>query len=239
LEQMRRRCQWNTKGAGDALECGDLRLGRAHKDPGALGTQRQHAGAALLLELAIARPGDAGADRGIGAADGRMSGEGQLMARREDAHAIVARLAREEKRGLREIGPARDALHVVARQLLTIVREYTHHALAPRRALEYKRGLRKIGPARDALHVVARQVLTVEHDRDRVAEERPAGKDIDLLETPHALSYFRMRRRLWCESVKVASPGRSSISSETSSMRGHARNCGLRVTITWSVALYQ
>src|SRR5262249_31217654 len=131
-------------------------------------------------------------------ADGRMAGEGQLVARREDAHPIVGCLARLEKRGLREIGPARDALHLVARQ-----------------------------------------VLAVEHDRDRVAEERPAGKDIDLQEAAHALSYFRMRSRLWCESVKVASPGRSSISSETSSMRGQARSFGLRVTITWSVALYQ
>src|SRR5437763_17211626 len=198
LEQPRRRRQRDTEGTGNVFHLGDLGPRRAHIDPAALGAQREEPGAALLLELAIARLGNAGADRSVGAADGGMPGEGQLVARRENAQAIVARFARREERGLREIGPARNALHVGALQS-----------------------------------------FAVEHDRDRVAEERPAGKDVDLLEAAHALSYFRMRSRLWCESVKVGRPGRSSISSETSSMCGHARSFVLRVTITWSVDVYQ
>ena len=129
----------------------------------------------------------------------------------------------------------------MARERQLLRRREDAHAVVGIRLLgrHDERRLGQVRPVREALHLLAGETLAVEHDRDRVAEERPAGKDVDLLEAAHALFYFRMRSRLWCESVKLGSHGRSSISSETSSMRGHARSFRLRVTITWSVAVYQ
>jgi hypothetical protein len=73
---------------------------------------RQQPGGAFLPQRGPCGP-DPPHDRRKGAADARMAGEGQLLARSEDAHAVVrARLRRrQQERGLGQVGPARDALH--------------------------------------------------------------------------------------------------------------------------------
>jgi hypothetical protein len=70
-----------------------------------------------------------------------MPGEGQLLARGEDAQAIVGLVALQQEGRLGEVGPAGDALH--------------------------GRGV---------------QALGADHHRHRVAEERPLGEDVHLLE---------------------------------------------------------
>ena len=48
----------------------------------------------------------------MGAADRRVPGERQLARRAEDAQAVGRYLAGQEERGLGEVGPARDVLHL-------------------------------------------------------------------------------------------------------------------------------
>jgi hypothetical protein len=47
---------------------------------------------------------------------------------------------------------------------------------------EQERRFGKIGPAGDALHGRRIEIVSANYDRDGVAEERPVGEDVDLLE---------------------------------------------------------
>ena len=64
--------------------------------------------------------GDARLQHRVRAADGRMAGERQLGARREDAQPVVGRgrARRQDERGFGEIGPGGDSLHVLRCQIL-------------------------------------------------------------------------------------------------------------------------
>jgi hypothetical protein len=71
-----------------APHIGNLRLRTAHEDALVLEAQLEDAGGALLPEDLLFLH-EAGFERGVCAADGRVPGERQLVLGREDAQAIV------------------------------------------------------------------------------------------------------------------------------------------------------
>jgi hypothetical protein len=62
-------------------------------------------------------------------------------------------------------------------------------------ALQQERGFGKVGPSGDALHGLRVQSFGADDDRDRIAEERLVGKDVDLLES-ELHGTFRILKRL-------------------------------------------
>ena len=54
------------------------------------------------------------------------------------------------------------------------------------RRLEQERRLGQVRPARERRHLLVAEPVRAVHDRDRVAEERLAGEDVDLAEAAHA-----------------------------------------------------
>lgn len=101
------------RGIGSAHACAR----RTHMDASARATrldaQRQQTREAFLHEHTVARVHDPGMQRGVSAADTRVSGERQFLARREDSHAIVgAWVGRwQQERGLGQVHPGGEALH--------------------------------------------------------------------------------------------------------------------------------
>ena len=61
---------------------------------------------------------EAGFQRGVGASDRGMPGEGQLVLRREDAQAVIGLGRGQQEGGFREVHPTGDALHVLGLELL-------------------------------------------------------------------------------------------------------------------------
>ncbi len=87
---------------------------------------RQHAGTALLPQQPAVRLGQAAFKRGMGAAYAGMAGKGNLLVRRENAHAITGPRVdgRQQKGGFDQCGPACEALH---RRGIPVLRA-DHHA---------------------------------------------------------------------------------------------------------------
>ena len=126
------RCALNV-GPGDAQTVGDrieMRLGRftkfrlwkREKQPLAVDLDVDQTLAALLHQPASRPRLEAAAQHGVRRPDRRMAREPQFPSGREDPQTVVSSLVgrRADERRLREVGPGRDQLHLLARQSVTV-----------------------------------------------------------------------------------------------------------------------
>jgi hypothetical protein len=83
---------------------------------------RDQAGRALLDDDALAGRRAASGKPGVAGAQRRVAGEREFLGGREDTDAVVgaARAWRQHERGFREVGPVRDAPHLLVGQALGV-----------------------------------------------------------------------------------------------------------------------